>query len=690
MTRVPDIMPYSTYPPEGNAASSRLIAWLGTAGVLILTGWLAANDGGYFAQELYTGAVCAWTLTGLVVLLDWDHLRLAGASLLPLLFCAAVLFWTGASTFWSISPDSSLKEFSRVAVYLACFFLVLSGPAIRRHIVLSIAAFTALGTGLGAFALLAKISPEYSQDFTIAGGRIMGSLGYWNALALFMVMSILPCLWLSSSPEIPRTGRMVATSALFVMGVTLFFTLSRGGLVIGTISVLLWLAVSRDRLASLLSLLAAVLPAGLLIWRTFSALPSLHSSVEATRIDPAEGRQFAIMLLAGIVSAGVLKAFSLWLPPRVPANRKWLTYTMVFWAAVIAIIAAAGLSQYTRVFDKLNELETREETSSTAEKSQIVESKGISRLVSIDSERLELWRIGIDNFKSHPMKGTGAGTYQFVNMKQQSGAGQARDPHSIWVRFLSDQGIIGFMLLIGLIGSIGYGLVMPLFSSASLRRDGLYLSLLFALAAWLADSSIEWNWKLPAVAIPFFIMAGLAFRLAATDEAAGIIGNIKSWPVPVWMRMAGMTLAVLTSMVSLALIGSVILEERAADFLADGELEAASMNASRAGRLNPADAKPLVMESKIAEARGDYAEAWELMMDAIDIEPEESSYYERLALLEFYKLNETKEGIASLSRALDLAPQERGLHLLLHRLHADEEVLLAGSGMAAAPVESAE
>jgi len=668
----------------------RVSAWLGTGGVLILTGWLAANDGGYFSQEFHAGAVCAWTLAGLVILLDWDYLKLPGASFLPLIFCAAVLLWTGASTFWSISPGSSLKEFSRVAIYLACFFLVLSGSVRRRDVILSAAAFTALGAALGTFALLAKISPEYSQEFAIAGGRIMGSLGYWNALAIFMVISALPCLWLSSSPEIPRTGRVAATSALFIMGVTLFFTLSRGGLAIGTISVLLWLAASRDRLASLLTLLAAALPAGLLIWRTFTTLPSLHSSVAETRIDPVEGRQFAIMLIAGIVAAGVLKAVSLSLPPRVPATPGWRTYTIIFWAVVIAITAAGGLSQRTRISDKLDEWQSRAETSSITGDDETVESEGISRLATIDGERLELWRIGIENYQEHPLAGDGAGTYRFANLQLQSGVGLARDPHSIWIRFLSDQGTIGFLLLLFLTGSIAFGLLKPLVSNAFLRRDGLYLSLLIALMAWLADSSLEWNWELPAVAIPFFFMAGLAFRLTETDAAEGTAGYSTLRSVPAWLRMAATILAVLLSALLLAFIGSQTFADRARGRLAAGELDAATINARRAGQLNPFDTQPLVIKSRIASARADYVAARELMLEAIEIEPEQSSHYETLALLEFHDLEDTSAGIVSLTRALDLDPQQRELHILLHRLHADAVIFAATGEMPAKPTEISE
>ncbi|MBI5870534.1 MAG: O-antigen ligase family protein [Actinobacteria bacterium] len=676
---------------EGNVAVARLSAWLGTGGVLILTAWLAANDGGYFSREFLTAAVCGWTLAGLVILLDWDRLEIPRTSLLPLLFSTAILFWTGASTFWSISPDSSLNEFSRVAIYVACFFLVLTGSANRRDIILSTAAFTLLGTALGGFALLAKISPGYSQEFAIAGGRIMGSLGYWNALAIFMVISILPCLWISSSPEIPRSGRVAAASALFVLGVTLFFTLSRGGLAIGAISVLLWLAVSRERLASLLSLLAAVLPAGALISFTYLSLPSLHSSDAAARIDPAEGRQFAIALIAGVVVTGVLKSVSLFLPSSLPDTRRWLTYALVFWLSLFVVVAAIGLSQRTRITDKLDEWKLRDESRPGTADDGSSGTNGISRLTTLDGERIEHWRIGVENFKEHPLVGTGAGTYRFANLQKQSGVGLARDPHSIWIRFLSDQGALGFLLLAGLTVTIAFGLIRPLFTDAAVRRDGLYLSMLVALGAWLADSSLEWNWELPAVAIPFFLIAGLAFRLEAAESPAGPSRQPGSMlMVPVWLRMTAMALAVLLSAMCLALIGSETFSERARGRLAAGDLDAAARNASRAGQLNPFDTQSLIIESEVATARGDYPEARSLLLDAVELEPEQSSHLESLALIEFYDLHDTAAGIASLTRAIDLDPQQRELHLLLHRLHADAETFAATGELPEGPPETSE
>ena len=78
------------------------------------------------------------------------------------------------------------------------------------------------------------------------------------------------------------------------------------------------------------------------------------------------------------------------------------------------------------------------------------------------------------------------------------------------------------------------------------------------------------------------------------------------------------------------------------------------------------------------------------MLEAIDIEPEQSSHFERLALLEFHDLEDTSAGIVSLTRALDLDPQQRELHILLHRLHADAVIFAATGEMPAKPTEISE
>ncbi|MCL4473408.1 MAG: O-antigen ligase family protein [Actinobacteria bacterium] len=664
---------------------TRMLAWLGTAGILAMLAWLAAVDGGYFSREFLTAAVAGWAVAGLIILAGWDRLEIPQGSGWPLIMLAAIFAWTGLSTIWSIGPDSSLMEFARVSIYLTGFMAVLSGARNRRKISISVAFFVALMTALAAFALLAKVSPDYSQTYAFAGGRLMGSLGYWNALAILMVMGILPCLWLSSSREVSWGWRPAATAALMLMGLTLFFTLSRGGILVGVFALLVYLAVTPRRLGLIFTLAAAWLPAGLIAWRTYTALPTLHAAPEGFAIDPSEGRQFAYLLFAGLVAAAALKAVTLILPDRIPPTRGAIAATAAAMIIALVVVAGIGVSQRDRISSEVDSLRNAAQVQPGFSGVVSSDARGVARLASTSDQRTELWQIGMQNFSAHPVLGTGAATYYFANLRLESGVGMARDPHSIWVRFLSDQGIVGFTLLLGFLVTLGVGLIAPMWPNRELRRDGLYLSLVLASAAWIADSSLEWNWAMPAVALTFFLINGLALRLASVAPRSGAAGtgvqqaadggiDEKPLRIPVWLRMAVLMSGITLSIIFMALLVSTILGDRGRDRLLAGDIDSAAVAASRAHRLDPFATGPLVIESQIAVTRGDYAGARDRLVEALKIEPQQSALYRRLAVIEFYYLGATKAGIDSLSQAIDLDPQERGLHLLLHQMVYDQEI----------------
>ena len=670
----------------GTTASARVLAWLGTAGVLVLLAWMSAADGGYFAREFLTAAVAGWTLVGLIIITGWEQLKIRADFAWPLAMLLAIFLWTGLSAFWSIGPDSSLMEFSRVSIYLTGFAAVLTGACNRRDIMISAGLFVALVTALAAFALLAKISPAYSQAYTFSGGRLMGSLGYWNGLAILMVLGILPCLWLASSREIPGAWRVAATVCLSLMCITLFFTLSRGGIFTGIFVLAAYLALAPRRLGLLLTLTAAGLPAALLAWRTFTALPTLHAAEEEFAIDPGEGRQFAYLLVATLAGAALLKTAALFLPDRIPPTRRGIGSAAAILALIVIAAASLGLSQRDWISSKLDQFGSAANIQTSLEGSVSRDARGIARLASTTDQRTELWKIGIENFGEHPVLGTGAGTYHFVNLRLQSGIGMARDPHSIWVRFLSDQGIIGFTLLLGFLVTLGVGLIAPLRSSRALRRDGLYLSLILALVAWIADSSLEWNWALPATGLVFFLIGGLALRLAAAsgdDETASLDEGYLGFPA--WARLAVMMAAVTLSIVFMAFLVSIIIEDRGQERLLAGDLAGAETAASRAHTLNRFSTDPIVLQAQIAAARGDYQAARDFLIDATRLEPQQAALYQRLALVQFYGLGNTVAGLASLERAIDLDPQMRAYHLLLHRLVYDQETFNRTGRMPLAP-----
>lgn len=658
-------------------------AWLGTIGALAIFAYLAARDGGYFSVNFYPAAIAAWTIVGLIILAAWDNLRVVTAARAAILAMGAIVVWTGLSSIWSISPNLSLQEFTRESLYLACFLCVLSGAASIRSVRLSVFFYICVTIGLAAFAILARILPDISQDFVYSGGRLMGSVGYWNGLAALMVMGFIPCLWLVSTPETTRFTRTALSCALTLMGLTLFFTLSRGGIAICVASIFLYLVFAPDRLASMLSLFSSMVPASLLVWYSAARLPSLQASGDGIPVDAAEGRTFAILLALALLSSAAIRLTTLLLPSRVPETRGGRVFILVFWVTVVTCLAGVALIQRDVISDKYSYWRSKSDVQVWQYDEVSVDARGVERLASTSDNRTEFWRIGLDNFRQHPLVGTGGGTYRFVNMRTQSGEGLARDPHSIWVRFLTDQGIVGFMLLLAFMATLVIAVAVQLRDHPGLRRDGLYISLLIAALAWVADSSIEWNWALPAVSVPFFIICGLIFRLGGASEQdveSGTVsvtdsGNLSTlYVIPVWLRMVVISAAVVLSVTFLSFLMSRMLSDRAQISLMSGNLESAETSARRASQFNPYTVDPLLVLAHSAAGRGDYIEARRITQSAIDLEPEKSSLYEELAQLEFYDLHDVEQATIHMIDAIDRDPQNDSLHIQLHRILSDAAI----------------
>jgi O-antigen ligase len=70
---------------------------------------------------------------------------------------------------------------------------------------------------------------------------------------------------------------------------------------------------------------------------------------------------------------------------------------------------------------------------------------------------------GLSMFKSSPFLGVGAGNYKYNYQKYSQNIGletraEARDPHSLYVQFLAENGILGFLAFVGVVAALFNGL----------------------------------------------------------------------------------------------------------------------------------------------------------------------------------------------------------------------------------------
>ena len=178
--------------------------------------------------------------------------------------------------------------------------------------------------------------------------------------------------------------------------------------------------------------------------------------------------------------------------------------------------------------------------------SHALESKP-PKLTANQSARLEtlslngrpmLWRSALDDVGDHPLLGSGAGTFEQYWNQHRPRPYFARDAHSLYLERLAEQGPVGLVLVIALLG-------YPLAIAVRNRRDPAVVTAAGALVAFAVHAGFDWDWEMPAVTGLALVAASAIVLSAATEHVAPLSnrsGRV-SWPRPSrsapWRSSAG-------------------------------------------------------------------------------------------------------------------------------------------------------
>ena len=111
------------------------------------------------------------------------------------------------------------------------------------------------------------------------------------------------------------------------------------------------------------------------------------------------------------------------------------------------------------------------------------------------------WSRAWHAFTQHPAGGSGAGSFELTNLLDRTSyVDYATEPHDLPLQFLSETGLIGFVILVVGSGSLVY--------AAGRRRQGPELALALALPTYLLHSLVDIDWDFVAVSAPAFLVAG--------------------------------------------------------------------------------------------------------------------------------------------------------------------------------------
>jgi len=553
------------------------------------------------------------------------------AGLAVLVLLAVLAAWVGLTMWWSIAPDRSWAAFDRVLVYVAFAVLGLLTAQVSRPARTVACGLAALLGLVLAWALLGKVIPSLFPDGARVA-RLRNPIGYWNALALVAAAALPLGLWLAAPRAHRRAVRAAGALLVYLAELVVVLTYSRGGVAVAVLAALGWIALTRERLESL-AVLVLVTPVAALVSLWAFSRPAITDDLQPYADRVNDGAWFGVFLCLGaaLVCGAAFMAAGLTVSEdrrRVYAARLGAVVALAAAVAVAVLLVHSG----GKILDDFRGAKGKEV------------SQDPTRLAEISSSnRWTWWQEAWTLFKDAPAGGKGAGTFEIARRDIRVGSIVTTEPHSLPLQFLSETGVVGFLLLLGLAGA-GVAAAASAVRRAGPAERGAAAALAVGVGAFALHSLIDIDWEFVAVGAPTFFSLGVLAGLGA--------GRRMRRPV-VAVAVAVATLGALYSLT--APYASNRLVDSAYNAIADGKTSQAVADGRSARWLNPLAVDPLLALADAEVARGHEAAALGRYRQAVDLQPENSSTWYALGSYEFFT-GRYRAALHDLDRAYGLDP----------------------------------
>jgi O-Antigen ligase/Tetratricopeptide repeat len=402
-----------------------------------------------------------------------------------------------ASILWAESRDSAWMSSNQIALYAAIFgigllairelrtartvMLILGAPALLASVVLAVI----FATGGGG------------NDFLL--GRLDVPIGYVNGTAGLLAMGIWPWLSLAevASSRRVRVAAMTAAGLIAAIAVTTQARALLPAFLIATVLVMIAAPNRTRRGVHLLIVAAAVAVSAHWTLQLYSSTGPVQAFAPPSHT--LRGAGLAI-LVGGLLAAGLklgLESVTSRVAEvtRLRLSRR-LGQTMLI--AVAAGAVAIGVGAHGRISTQWNDF-----THLNAEQS------ASNRFLAIGGGfRYDLWRVALDEFKSDPIAGVGAGNYDDSYYRLRDNPQSVTVPHSLEMEVLAELGVLGLVGLLLFCGAVLRGGMARGRRTLAGQDAGLKVAALGMFTAWLAATSVDWLYNIPG-------LAGMAILAAA-------------------------------------------------------------------------------------------------------------------------------------------------------------------------------
>jgi hypothetical protein len=542
--------------------------------MLLLVGLGLAFRGGGVAAQQWQPVAVGLAASLLVLSAVGAVPRVPRAALPTLAALGGLLAWSALSFAWTGSREQTFEQVIRLSM-LAAAMLVGIAYVARPRAALALAVALALCGAIAAGAIEVELLRGTTSVFS--GARLSWPIDYANAAAAFVWLP-LPALLAFAAAAPPRPlvrGTIGAFAALgLAVGLT---TQSRGGAIALAGALVASVAIARDRGRYALTLLVIAGPV--------AAIASRLVGGDALSESMVRDRGYAALLAAGAAGVLVCGLAMLDRRSRFPFGGRERHAAIAAWALVLALGIGAFVSANGRpdtwISARWNEF--------THVESAPAQQTDVTHFGTGTSNRYDYWRVAWLAFEHHPVQGVGAGAFSVPWFRSRSIDENVSDAHSWQASALAETGLVGLVLF-------ALVLLLPLAGLRTARMSsGAWPIAAVALGGagvyFVVHSSTDWLFRIPAIAIPGFVVLG-ALATGGSSRELQLSGSGQR------VALAAATL------VAAALSIPAYLSTAA---LAHGETEAATSSSEAladlhtAARLNPFAAEPLLVRSTILQ-----------------------------------------------------------------------------------------
>ena len=642
----------------------RLPPTLGLVCVVLLAAWMGNANGAYLVDGW---APPVFVLAALVLLVSvtgfFVRTRLRWGALALGLFTAYTA-WTFVSLLWSPNKGEAWLGAGQTLLYLLAFWAAIAFVTLGASRRWALAA-SVLGPAAIAAFTLQSLGPRLGELF--ANDRLIGTVGYYNGEAAFLLVSFWVAVYLAGSPRVNPLLRAAVLAGAIVSVDLAILTQSRGAMVAMAVSAPVFFLFSGQRLRGLL----ALAPVAVALYVAFPDLngvylASLQGENSAAVLERVLPTVWATAVGAGLYGLcwGLLDRR--WTLPkvvgRVAGGVALVAVTVFLVAGATALVQRTGDDPVALAGQKWEAFKESDRTGE--DRSRYLSASG--------SGRYELWEVAGKDFVANPVLGVGTQNYEATYYQfREEMTGSVRQPHMLPLEVLGERGTVGGLLLFGFLATcVGVGL-WGRFSNLGTEGKAQVGALVAAVTYWFVHSGAEWFWQLPAVTLPAFVYLAL---LVSPWRRGRIASGAPRWA----LRANGIGVAALAFAVVVPLYAA---DRYAEKSRAAGDPGAALTAVERAQEWNPLDPRLPEQEAALAIDAGDWDRAEGSYERAIRLNPEHYAPYMYRATFH-ERRGELDEALLYYRKAHALNPLDEKLEQSVDRLEGagDRQEAKAPSG----------